>query len=111
MSQLDEAVTRHVDLFNAAVRDSDYRALVDTFAPTAVMRFLGVPAGPFVGRDAIARAYEESPPDDTMSIVDVQEAGPHTAQVRFEWTRGGTGSMTMSWHDGKLIDLTVAFDN
>lgn len=110
MSSLDEAVRRHVDLFNAAVRRSDYDALVDTFAPTAVMRFLGVPAGPFVGRDAIAHAYTESPPDDTMSIVDIKEAGPHTAQVRFEWDRGGTGSMTMSWNDGQLIDLTVAFD-
>jgi hypothetical protein len=45
-----------------------------------------------------------------MSIVDIDEAGPHTAQVRFVWTRGGTGSMTMSWSDGKVIDLTVAFD-
>ena len=110
MSSLEDAVTRHVELFNAAVAQSDFGALVDTFAPTAVMRFLGVPAGPFVGRDAIARAYEQTPPDDTMSIVDIAEAGPHTAQVRFAWTRGGTGSMTMSWNDGQLIDLTVAFD-
>ena len=110
MSSLENAVTRHVELFNAAVSQSDFGALVDTFASTAVMRFLGVPAGPFVGRDAIARAYEQTPPDDTMSIVDIQEAGPHTAQVRFAWTRGGTGSMTMSWNDGQLIDLTVAFD-
>jgi hypothetical protein len=107
---MDSAVARHVDLFNAAVCAGDFTALVDTFAPTAVMRFLGVPAGPYVGRDAIARAYADSPPDDTMSIVDVREAGPCTACVRFAWTRGGTGSMTMSWHDDAVIDLTVAFD-
>jgi steroid Delta-isomerase len=109
-TELDAAVARHIELFNAGVRDGDFAALVDTFAPTAVMRFLGVPAGPYVGRDAIARAYAESPPDDTMSIVDVREAGPHTAQARFAWSRGGTGSMTISWHDGQVIDLTIAFD-
>jgi steroid Delta-isomerase len=107
---LSEAVARHVELFNAAVLSGDFSALVDTFAPIAVMRFLGVPAGPFLGREAIARAYADSPPDDTMSIVDVREAGPHTAQVAFVWSRGGTGSMTMSYHNGALIDLTICFD-
>jgi hypothetical protein len=63
-----------------------------------------------VGRDAIARAYADSPPDDTMSIVDIREAGPHTAQARFAWTGGGTGSTTISWYEGEVIDLTVAFD-
>ena len=75
MSSLDEAVTRHVELFNAAVSQSDFRALVDTFAPTAVMRFLGVPAGPFVGRDAIADAYRTSvankfPPGYLRALTD-----------------------------------------
>jgi steroid delta-isomerase len=110
VSELETAVERHAEVFNAAVRDGDFAALVDTFAPTAVMRFIGVPFGPYVGRDAIARAYAESPPDDTMSIVDVREAGPQTAQARFAWAHGGTGSMTMSWHEGQIIDLTIALD-
>ena len=109
MTELDAALTRHAELFNAGVRDGDFTALVDTFAPTAVMRFVGVPAGPFVGRESIARAYAESPPDDTMSIVEAHEAGPCTMQASFSWSRGGGGSMTVSWHDGQVIDLTVAF--
>ena len=109
MTELDAALARHAELFNAGVRDEDFTALVDTFAPTAVMRFVGVPAGPFVGRESIARAYAESPPDDTMSIVEAHEAGPCTMQASFSWSRGGGGSMTVSWHDGQVIDLTVAF--
>ena len=35
------------------------------FAPDGVLRFEGVPVGPFVGRAAIAAAYDERPPDDT----------------------------------------------
>ncbi len=110
MDDLKAAVARHAELFNRSVREEDFTALVDTFAPTAVMRFVGIPAGPYVGRDAIARAYTETPPDDTMSIVDVHEAGPHTAQAAFTWSRGGGGSMTISWYDGAIIDLTVALD-
>jgi hypothetical protein len=30
-------------------------------------------------------------------------------QGSFAWSRGGGGSMTVSWHDGQVIDLTVAF--
>jgi ketosteroid isomerase-like protein len=110
MSELTEAATRHVERFNKAVRTGDFSDLVDTFAPTAVMRFIGVPAGPYVGRASIAQAYADSPPDDTMSIVDVHEAGPCTVQASFAWTRGGTGSMTMSYDNGAVIDLTICFD-
>ena len=109
MTELEAALARHVELFNAGVRDEDFTALVDTFAPTAVMRFVGIPAGPFVGREAVAQAYAESPPDDMMSIVDAHEAGPCTMQASFEWSRGGGGSMTVSWNEDQVIDLTVAF--
>ncbi len=110
MSDLEAALARHVELFNTGVRSGDFTALADTYAPSAVMRFIGVPAGPFMGRDAIARAYAESPPDDTMSIVDFHEAGPHTVQAKFAWTRGGGGSMTISWYEDAVIDLTIALD-
>jgi hypothetical protein len=109
MSELTEAATRHVERFNEAVRAGDFTDLVDCFAPNAVMRFIGVPAGPYIGRAAIDQAYADSPPDDTMSIVDVYEVGPCTVQVTFAWTRGGAGSMTMSYDKGAVIDLTVAF--
>jgi hypothetical protein len=110
MSELTEAATRHVETFNEAVRTGDFSGLVDCFAPTAVMRFIGAPAGPYVGRAAIAQAYTDSPPDDTMSIVDAYEVGPCTVKASFAWTRGGSGSMTMSYDNGAVIDLTVAFD-
>ena len=101
---------RHAALFNAAVSKGDFGTFVETFAPDAIMRFVGAPAGPFVGREAIAAAYAQAPPDDTMSIIDVQAEGPSTARVRFAWTRGGTGAMTVSWRDDEVTDLTVEFD-
>ncbi|HEY2673324.1 MAG TPA: nuclear transport factor 2 family protein [Rugosimonospora sp.] len=111
MSELRVLVDEHARLFNESVRTGDFTGFVGTFAPTAVMRFINLPAGPYVGRDAIADAYADQPPDDTMSIVDVREVGPDTAQVEFAWDRGGTGSMTVSWHDDRVIDLTIALGN
>lgn len=49
------------------------------------------------------------PPDDTMEITSVQsDSGIDT--VRFLWSQGGTGTMTMRWEDDLLAELTVVFD-
>lgn len=57
-----DRIEAHVALFNAAVRSGDWSAFVATFAPDATMGFVGVPAGPFRGRDAIAQATRHSHP-------------------------------------------------
>jgi hypothetical protein len=36
------------------------------------MAFEGVPVGPFAGKDAIAQAYHEQPPDDELDVLDVR---------------------------------------
>ena len=73
------------------------------------MHFTGVPAGPFTGRDQIARAYIEQPPTETLAVTDVSSSdGVDT--VRFAWAGGGTGTMELIW-DGQLISrLAVSFD-
>lgn len=57
-----DRVDAHVALFNAAVRNNDWSAFVATFAADAILGFVGVPAGPFRGRDAIAQAYATNHP-------------------------------------------------
>ncbi|HSJ83511.1 MAG TPA: hypothetical protein VLA91_06805 [Acidimicrobiia bacterium] len=62
-----------------------------------------------MGRSAILAGYREMPPDDTMEITSVQsDSGIDT--VRFLWSQGGTGTMTMRWEDDLLAELTVVFD-
>jgi steroid Delta-isomerase len=106
---MSERVDAHLASFNSAVRSNDFSAFVGTFAPDAVMRFVGVPAGPYQGREQIARAYGEQPPTDTMTARSVRTDGD-TDVVRFAWDAGGTGTMTVRWRDGQVADLTVAFD-
>jgi len=74
------------------------------------MEFVGVPAGPFQGRDEIAAAYRDSPPDDTMAVRSVDPGGTSDV-VRFAWTAGGSGTMTLEWTpDGLVRELVVVFD-
>lgn len=110
MTELEDALRSHVDLFNAAVRSGEWSAFVATFAEDAVMMFVDAPAGPYVGREAIVDAYRTQPPDDTMTVTEIQEDAPDTASAKFRWDSGDTGTMTLRWVDGQVAELTVAFD-
>jgi steroid delta-isomerase len=99
----------HVDSFNAAVTSGDWTGFTARFHPDAVMTFEGPPVGPFIGRDAITAGYATAPPDDTLEICSVQ-SGPDAELVRFRWSRGGTGTMTIRRRGGLIASLTVTFD-
>ena len=103
-------LARHVSTFNAAVASGDFEPLVALFAEDASLEFVGVPAGPFVGRDAIAAAYGSQPPDDALEVVSVDEEPGGVVLERFVWHRGGTGTMRVTLADGRIARLVVAFD-
>jgi steroid Delta-isomerase len=107
---MSDRVDEHFALFNAAVRSHDWTAFLATLAPGAVMRFEGVPAGPYTGRDEIARAYAEQPPSDTMTSQSVREDGDHDT-IRFRWDAGGTGTLELSWRSGLITAMAIAFDS
>jgi steroid Delta-isomerase len=102
--------TEHVGAFNHAVRSGDWDTFATRFADDAVMAFVGVPAGPYAGRPAIAQAYRDNPPTETMELLDVStDDGADTA--RFRWDSGSTGSMLLDWDEAGLVRrLTVTFD-
>jgi steroid delta-isomerase len=68
-----ELLEAHVERFNAGIRSSDWGDFLELFTNDAELAFGGVPAGPFSGRDAIAEAYREQPPDDEVRTLDVAE--------------------------------------
>ena len=104
-----DRVEEHFRLFNEAIRSRDWAAFLATFTPDAVMRFDGVPAGPYLGLDQITRAYAERPPSDMMRCVSDARDGDHDV-VRFGWDAGGGGTLHMTWRGGAVADLTVTFD-
>ena len=102
-------VAQHVAAFNAAVLSGDWGSFAGRFTPDATMRFTGVPGPPVTGRAGIARAYGEQPPTDTLTVREVDSAGPADT-VRFTWDRGGSGVMRLTWQDRLISGLDVSFD-
>ena len=67
MSDVD--LRDHVRRFNQGVRTKDFSEMLDHFADDAELHFHGVPVGPFEGKDAIAAAYRDNPPDDEIVLI------------------------------------------
>jgi steroid Delta-isomerase len=101
----------HVARFNEGVRSGDWEPMLARFADDAELHFENVPAGPFVGRDEIRRAYLAQPPDDRIQLLGIQDdeqGGRVTAA--FAWTRGGTGRLVLEHDRGAIMRLVVIFD-
>jgi hypothetical protein len=106
-----DLVEAHVRAFNHGVRDGDWDPMLARFADDATLRFENAPVGPFRGIDEIGSAYRETPPDDEIVLLGVQqdERG-ESATAAFAWTRGGTGRMLFELDRGLIRTLTIAFD-
>ncbi|MDT4910629.1 MAG: steroid Delta-isomerase [Pseudonocardiales bacterium] len=106
---MTDRVSQHIAAFNDSIETGDWAPFAQRFTAEATMRFVGVPAGPFRGREAIAAAYLAQPPTETMSVGSVQSSGDVDA-VAFRWESGGTGTMTLTWDGDLVAELVVAFD-
>ena len=105
---ISERAARHVAAFNRSVRSGDWADFADRFTPEATMRFVGVPAGPFTGREAIAAGYSSQPPTDTLTVTRSVSSGD-TDELSFTWDNGGTGTMVLRWNGDLIAELTVTF--
>ena len=105
-----ELMERHVRAFNAAVGDGNWEPMLSRFTDSSELHFENVPAGPFVGLDAIRRAYAMEPPTDTIQLLGIQENDEHHVAAAFAWSQGGTGRMLLEHDRGEVTRLTVVFD-
>lgn len=99
----------YVERFNECVRGGDFAGLLELYAEDGELVFVGVPAGPFQGREAIAAAYRAQPPDDEITVSEAHEE-PGTVRCRFAWQRGGGGWMRFERANEGVRRLTVTFD-
>jgi steroid delta-isomerase len=105
---LYEYVARH----NEGVRSGEWKVLVNCFADDAVLEFEGVPVGPFAGREAIAAAYRERPPDDEVRILGAEEEG-ETVVARYSWSvapEAQAGRSLLTRDGDKIARLVVTFE-
>jgi steroid Delta-isomerase len=103
----------HVERFNAGVRTGDWSSMLEQFGDAAEMGFRGIPVGPFSGKEAIAAAYREQPPDDELRILEQRERAGRV-EARYAWLAEpdvAAGEMFLTAGDDGLIrELVVTFD-
>jgi len=107
VSLLDE----HVARFNDGVRGGDFGAMVSALAPDAEMRFEGIPVGPFYGREAIADAYREQPPDDELVLLDRREEHGELVGT-YAWAAEPdvpAGELRLTPRDGEIARIVVRY--
>jgi ketosteroid isomerase-like protein len=107
-SLLRDYVAEH----NAGVRNGDWSRMLERFADDAELVFEGAPIGPFQGRDEIAAAYRERPPDDEVVVSDVREDG-ETVVAAYEWRREPqirAGELRLTHEGDRIKKLVVTFD-
>jgi steroid Delta-isomerase len=97
-----------VAAFGHSVRSCDRAAFADRFTSGATMRFAGVPAGPFNGRDAIAAGYASRPPSDTLTVSRAVSCGD-IDEPWFARDTAGTGTTTLRGSARLIAGLTVTF--
>ena len=87
---MDASLAAHVERFNAGVRSGDFTLMLAAFAPDAELVFVGAPAGPFLGVDAIAAAYAAQPPDDTVLLLGRPRLEEGMEVADYAWTKDYT---------------------
>ena len=103
----------HLVRFNEGVRTGDWTQMLEGFTEDAELLFEGVPAGPFRGREAIAAAYAEQPPDDQIVALRVEEDGDGVTAL-YAWRRAPAtvaGRMLLTPADGRVARLLVTFED
>jgi steroid Delta-isomerase len=94
----------HVERFNHGVRTGDWEPMLAHFADDAELVVEGVPAGPFRGKQAIAAAYAEQPPDDEVELL---------ADGGYAWKRDAcrrAGELRLETADGQITRVVVTFE-
>ena len=88
--------------------------MLEQFAAGARMSFEGVPVGPFEGRDAIAAAYRDQPPDDEIEVLDAEERGDGLVVARYAWAAEpgvAAGELRLRRDCDEIVELVVTFDH
>ena len=94
----------YVELLNEGVRTGDWQPMVELLTDDCELEFVGIPVGPFHGRDAIGEAYRAQPPDDAIVMLD---------EVRYAWAsepERPAGELHLERRDGMVSRIRVLYE-
>jgi steroid delta-isomerase len=95
----------HVARFNRGVRTGDFGPMVEAFSDDGELVFVGIPVGPFVGREAIREAYRAQPPDDEIVLLDGDGSYAWAAEPEIP-----AGQLFLTERDGEIARLVIRYD-
>ncbi len=107
-----DLLERHARLFNEAIWTGDWGPMLEHFTDDAELVFVGIPVGPFRGREAIAAAYRDRPPADEIRISHPRREEDELV-MDYAWkaarsVRAGEIRFTVR-DDGRISRLIVTF--
>jgi hypothetical protein len=102
-------VDDHVASFNEGVRTGDWSSMLARLTDDAELEFVGIPVGPFHGRDAVGDAYRAQPPDDELVVL--RRLGDDA--VVYAWAREPerpAGELWLDVRDGQVTRIRVLYE-
>jgi steroid delta-isomerase len=102
-------LSAYVQRFNDGARSGEWEPMLELLAPDAELEFVGIPVGPFVGRDAIGEAYRTQPPDDELVLLETRCAG----RAVYAWAKEAerpAGELHLEERDGAIVRIRVLYE-
>jgi hypothetical protein len=102
-------LAQQVECFNRGVRTGEWAPMLELFAEDAELEFVGIPVGPFRGRDAIGEAYRAQPPDDEIVVLD-----DRGSSAVYAWSKDSArraGEIQIEERDGEIARLRILYES
>jgi hypothetical protein len=83
--------------------------MLDLLTPDAELEFVGIPVGPFAGRDAIGEAYRAQPPDDQIVLLDRLDE----VSAVYAWAKEPSrpaGEVHLEERHGKIVRIRILYE-
>jgi steroid delta-isomerase len=100
---------RHVENFNNGVRTGDWSPMLASMTDDVEVEFVGIPVGPFSGRDAVGEAYGTQPPSDELRVL--EDRGDGTAV--YAWLHDPdrpAGEVQIEERGGQISRLRILYE-
>lgn len=104
-----ELLRSYTTLHNAGVQTGDFEPILALFRDNARMIFRGICQGPFIGREAIAKAFKDNPPDDELIVIGIIEYDT-AIQATYGWSKNPgvvDGMLHLVDEEGLIKKLTI----
>lgn len=110
MSISRETLQRYLDVHNAAIETGDFNSLVRLFTPNGELHFVGIDFGPFYGREEIAKAFRDRPPEHKLALSSVTADGNKATAVyaTAEKPDEHVGTLVLTEEDEMIQRLTIS---